>query len=160
MNNIQLIDCGYETYEVDMVSLRNVLDLLQSLKANGAYFNQKTKRWAMHSTLVEKFSKLVKEHACLLEPVISVEDAYPYTRKPVNQLTIKQYYDGKEYCVRLDKFEKGVVETIKAIKGAYYLAHGGWWIIDAKFYDQLINQIKVKFPQIKINDQLDKIETP
>ncbi len=58
----------------------------------------------MHSTLVEKFSKLVKEHACLLEPIISVEDAYPYTRKPVNQLTIKQCYNGKEYCVRLDKF--------------------------------------------------------
>ncbi len=52
-----------------------------------------------------------------MKPIISVEDAYPYTRKPVNQLTIKQYYDGKEYCVRLDKFEKGVVETIKTIKG-------------------------------------------
>jgi hypothetical protein len=62
MNNIQLIDCGYETYEVDMVSLRNFLDLLQSLKTNGAYFNQKTKRWAMHSTLVEKFTKFVKKH--------------------------------------------------------------------------------------------------
>ncbi len=77
MNNIQLIDCGYETYEVDMVSLRYVFDLLQSMKANGAYFNQKTKRWAMHSTLVEKFTKLVKEHACLLEPVISVAHAFP-----------------------------------------------------------------------------------
>jgi hypothetical protein len=115
MNNIQLIDCGYETYVVDMVSLRNVLDLLQSLKANGSYFNQKTKRWAMHLTLVEKFSKLVKEHACLLEQIISVLDAYPYKRKPVNQLTIKQNYDGKEYCVRLDQFEKGVVEIIKTI---------------------------------------------
>jgi hypothetical protein len=93
MNKIQLIDCGYETYEVNMVSLKNVSDLLKSLKANSAYFNQKTKRWAMHSTLVEKFSKLVKEHACLLKPIISVEDAYPYTRKPVNQLTIKQCYD-------------------------------------------------------------------
>jgi hypothetical protein len=58
MNNIQLIDCGYETYEVDMVSLRNVLDFLHSLKSNGAYFNQETKRWAVHSSLVEKFSKL------------------------------------------------------------------------------------------------------
>ncbi len=87
-----------------------------------------------------------------MEPVISVEEADLYTRKQVNHLTIKQYYDGKEYCVRLDKFEKGLVETIKAIKGAYYLAHGGWCIIDAKFYDQLINHIKVKFPQIKIND--------
>ncbi len=66
--------------------------------------------------------------------------------------------DGKEYCVRLDNFEKCVVETIKQIEGAYYFAHGGWWIIDAKFYDQLINQIKVKFPQIKVKDQLDKIE--
>jgi|LakMenE18May11ns_1017448.scaffolds.fasta_scaffold8936649_1 hypothetical protein len=160
MNNIQLIDCGYEAYEVDMVSLRNVLDLLHSLKSNGAYFNQKTKRWAMHSSLVEKFSKLVKEHACILEPIIKVEDAHPYTKKPVNQLTIKQYYGGNEYCVRLDKFEKGVVETIKAIDGAYYLAHGGWWIIDSKFYDPLIKQIKVRFPQIKINDQLDKMETP
>ena len=55
MNNIQLIDCGYETYEVGMVSLRNVLDLLHSLKSNGAYFNQKTKRWAMHSSLVFNF---------------------------------------------------------------------------------------------------------
>jgi hypothetical protein len=55
---------------------------------------------------------------------------------------------------------KGVVGTIKAIDGAYYLANGGWWIIDAKFYDQLIKQIKVRFPQIKINDQLDKMETP
>ncbi len=160
MNNIQLIDCGHETYEVDMVSLRNVLDLLHSLKSNGAYFNQKTKRWDMHSSLVEKFSKLVKEHACILEPKISVEDAHPYTKKPVNQLTINQYYGGNEYCVRLDKFEKGVVETIKAIDGAYYLAHGGCWIIDSKFYDPLIKQIKVRFPQIKINDQLDKMETP
>jgi hypothetical protein len=83
MNYIQLFDCGYEVY---MVSFRNVLDLLQSLKANGAYFNQKTKRWAMHSTLVEKFLKLVKEHACLLETIISVEDSYPYTGKPFNQL--------------------------------------------------------------------------
>jgi hypothetical protein len=55
MKNIQLIDCGYETYNVDMVSLRNVLDLLQSLKAKN----------------IER-------------------------------------QDGKEYCVRLDKFEKGV----------------------------------------------------
>ncbi len=109
----------------------------------------------MHSSLVEKFSKLVKEHACILEPIISVEDAHPYTKKQVNQLTIKQYYDGNEYCVRLDKFEKGVVEKIKAIDGAYYLAHGGWWIIDSKFYDPLIKQIKVRYPQIKINDQLD-----
>jgi hypothetical protein len=160
MNNIQLIDCDYETYEVDMVSLRNVLDLLHSLKSNGAYFNQKTKRWAMHSSLVEKFSKLVKEHACILKPIIKVEDAHPYTMKPVNQLTIKQYYGGNEDCVRLDKFEKGVVETIKPIDGAYYLAHGGWWIIDSKFYDPLIKQIKVRFPQIKINDQPDKMETP
>jgi hypothetical protein len=148
MNNIQLIDCSHETYEVDMVSLRNVLDLLHSSKSNGAYFNQKTKRWVMHSSLVEKF--------CILEPIISVEDAHPYTRKPVNQLTIKQFYGGNEYCVRLDKFDKGVVETIKKINGAYYLAHGGWWIIVAKFYDQLINQIKVRFPQIKLNDQLEK----
>jgi len=158
MNNIQLIDCVHETYEVDMVSLRNVLDLLHSLKSNGAYFNQKTKRWAMHSSLVDQFSKLVKEHACNLEPIISVEDAHPHTKKPVNQLTIKQDYGGNKYCARLDKFEKGVVETIKAIDGAYYLAHDGWWIIDAKFYDQLIKQFK--FPQIKINDQLDKMETP
>jgi hypothetical protein len=43
MNNIQLIDCGHETYEAYMVSLRNVLHLLHSLKAKGAYFNQKTK---------------------------------------------------------------------------------------------------------------------
>ncbi len=113
----------------------------------------------MHSSLVEKFSRLVKEHACILEPIIRWEDAHPYTRKPVNQLTIKQYYGGNEYCVRLDKFEKGVVETIKAINGAYYLTHGGWWIIDATFYDQLINQIKFRFPQIKINYQLDKMET-
>jgi hypothetical protein len=35
MYNIQLIDCGYETHELDMVSLRNVLDLLHSLKSNG-----------------------------------------------------------------------------------------------------------------------------
>ena len=160
MNNIQLINCGHDTFEVDMVTLRHVLDLLQSLKANGAYFNQKTKRWAMHSSLVDKFSTLVKEHACLLEPIINEEDAHPYTRKPVNQLTIREYYDGKEYCVRLDKFDKGVVETIKAIKGAYYLAHGGWWIIDARFYDQLITLIKSRFPQLKINDQLDKMETP
>jgi hypothetical protein len=76
------------------------------LKSNGANINQKTKRWALHSSLVEKFSKLVKEQACLLEQIISVEDAHPYTRKPVNQLTIKQYYGGKEYCVRPDKFEK------------------------------------------------------
>jgi hypothetical protein len=89
-----------------------------------------------------------------------VEDAHPYTRKPVYQLTIELYYGGKEYCVRPDKFEKSVVETIKVIYGAYYLAHGGWWIIDAKLYDQLINQIKVRFPQITINDQLDKMETP
>jgi hypothetical protein len=149
MNNIQLIDCGYETYEVDMVSLRNVLDLIHSLKSNGAHFNQKTKRWAMHSSLVEKFSKLVKEHACILEPIISVEDAHPHKKKPVNQLTIKQYYGGNEYCVRLDKFEKGVVETIKAIDGAYYSAHGDWRISDAKSYDLLIKQIKVRFPQIK-----------
>jgi hypothetical protein len=128
MNNIQLIDCGYETYEFDMVSLRNVLDLLHSLKSNGAYFNQKTKRWAIHSFLFDQFTKLVKEHACFFEPIISVEDAHPHTKKPVNQLTIKQDYGGNEYCVRLDKFEKGVVETIKAIDGAYYLAHGGWWI--------------------------------
>jgi hypothetical protein len=59
MNNIQLIDSGHETYKVDMVSLRNVFDLLLSFQSNGAYFNQKTKRWAMHSSLVEKFSKLV-----------------------------------------------------------------------------------------------------
>jgi hypothetical protein len=32
----------------------------------------------MHSSLVEKFSKLVKEHACILEPIIIVEDAHPY----------------------------------------------------------------------------------
>jgi hypothetical protein len=43
MNNIQLIDCGQKTYEVYMVSLRNVLDLLHSLKSNGAYFNQTQK---------------------------------------------------------------------------------------------------------------------
>jgi hypothetical protein len=90
----------------------------------------------MHSSLVEKFSKLV------------------------SQLITKQHYGGKEYCVRLDKFEKGVVETIEAINGAYYLSHGAWWIIDANFYDQLINQIKVRFPQFKLNDQLDKMETP
>ena len=100
----------------------------------------------MHSSLVEKFSKLVKEHACLLEPITSVEDAHTYTREPVNQLTIQQDYVGKEYCGRPDKFEKGVVKTFKAINEAYYFAHGGWWIIDAKFYDQLINQIKVRFP--------------
>ncbi len=105
---------------------------------------------------MSNFHKLVKEHACILEPIINVEDANPYTKKPVNQLTIKQYYGGNEYCVRLDKFEKGVVETIKAIDGAYYLAHGGWWIIDAKFYDQLIKKIKVRFLQI----QLDKMEMP
>jgi hypothetical protein len=35
-----------------------------------------------------------------------------------------------------------------------------FWIIDAKFYDQLINQIKVRFTQIKINEQLDQRETP
>jgi hypothetical protein len=144
-----------------MVSLRNVLNLLHSLKSNGADFNQKIKRVAMYSSLVEKFSKLVKEHACILEQIINVEDAHPYTKKPVNQLTIKQkIYGGNAYCVRLDKFEKGVVETIKTIFGAYYLAHGGWWIMDAKFYDQLIKQIKVRFPQIKINDQLDKMQTP
>jgi hypothetical protein len=114
----------------------------------------------MHSSLVDKFSKLVKEHACLLEPIINEEDAHTYTRKPVNQLTIKQYNDGKEYCVRLDKFEKDVVETIKAIKGVYYLSDGGWWIIDARFYDLLITLIKARFPQLKINDQLDKMETP
>jgi hypothetical protein len=44
MNYIQLIDCGNETYEVDMVSIRNVLNLLNSLKSNGVYFNQKTKK--------------------------------------------------------------------------------------------------------------------
>jgi hypothetical protein len=54
----------------------------------------------MHSSLVEKFSKLVKEHACILEPIINVEDAHPYTRKPINQLTIKQYYGGNEYQAR------------------------------------------------------------
>jgi hypothetical protein len=56
MNNIQLIDCGHETYEVDMVSLRTVFDLLHLLKSNGAYLNQKTKRWAMHLSSVKKFS--------------------------------------------------------------------------------------------------------
>jgi hypothetical protein len=60
MNNIQLIDCGYETNEVDMVSLRNVLDLLHSLKSNGAYLNQKTKRWAMHSSLLRNFQNSLK----------------------------------------------------------------------------------------------------
>jgi hypothetical protein len=43
MNNIQLFDCGHETYEVNMVSLRKVLDLIYSLKSNGVYLNQKTK---------------------------------------------------------------------------------------------------------------------
>jgi hypothetical protein len=39
-----------------------------------------------HTTLLEKLTKLVLEHACPLEPVISEEDAFPYARKP--------------YCVR------------------------------------------------------------
>jgi hypothetical protein len=60
--------------------------------------------------------------------LFNVEDAYPYTRKPVNQLTIKRYYDGKDYCVRLDKFEKGVVETIKAIKRG--ILFSSWWLVD------------------------------
>jgi hypothetical protein len=51
-----------------------------------------------------------------LDPIISVEYAYPCRQKPVHQITIKQYYDGKEYCVRLDKFEKGVVERLKRLK--------------------------------------------
>ncbi len=51
MNNIQLFDCGHETYEVDMVGSRNVLDLLHSLKSNCVYFNQKTKgRYAFISS--------------------------------------------------------------------------------------------------------------
>jgi hypothetical protein len=43
MNNIQLINCGPDNVEVDMVNLRLVLDLLQSLKTNDVILIRKQK---------------------------------------------------------------------------------------------------------------------
>ena len=69
MNQIEFVQVDNDTYELEMVSFKGVLDQIHLLKPKGCYYNRLTNRWACLSHLFSELKQNIFPLAQIIEPV-------------------------------------------------------------------------------------------
>ena len=160
MNQIQMIDVGNGVYEIDMITMKKVLEKIQSMKLQGAYYCQESKKWRIPVGLYEELKKNTENEASFIEPVAQVSDQYKSNfikqANQNNELLICKY-NQSQISLKLTNYDEAIIKVLKSIRYASYKKEYGW-VIYLNHYDFLIYQLKSQFPQLKINNKLD--ETP
>ena len=162
MNQIQMIDVGngVGNGEIDMITMKKVLEKIQSMKLQGAYYCQESKKWRIPVGLYEELKKNTENEASFIEPVAQVSDQYKsnYIKQANqnNELLICKY-NQSQISLKLTNYDEAIIKVLKSIRYASYKKEYGW-VIYLNHYDFLIYQLKSQFPQLKINNKLD--ETP
>ena len=118
-----MIDVGNGVYEIDMITMKKVLEKIQSMKLQGAYYCQESKKWRIPVGLYEELKKNTENEASFIEPVAQVSDQYKsnYIKQANqnNELLICKY-NQSQISLKLTNYDEAIIKVLKSIRYASY----------------------------------------
>lgn len=155
MNQIEFVQVDNDTYELEMVSFKRVLDQIHLLKPKGCYYNRLTNRWACPSHLFSELKQNIFSLAHIIEPVS--EPPIKKIKLDMESDDYKQIYishlNPYKISVKLSNYDAQIVASIKEIKGAYFSKP--FWIVKVEDLDIL----KTKLEQFKEWNLVETLDT-
>ena len=118
-----MIDVGNGVYEINMITMKKVLEKIKSMKLQGAYYCEESKKWRIPVGLYEELKKNTENEASFIEPVAQVSDQYKsnYIKQANqnNELLICKY-NQSQISLKLTNYDEDMIKVLKSIRYASY----------------------------------------